>query len=75
MSQKQTVLDHLLAGKTLTPMKARQVYRIERLAARIFELKKEGHNIVCTVKTDEAGKDYAEYRIQTRDRFGRKKAA
>lgn len=75
MSQRQTVLDHLLAGKSLTPMKARQVYRIERLAARIFELKKAGHNIITTIRVDEAGKEYAEYRILTRDRFGRKKAA
>jgi hypothetical protein len=75
VSQKQIVLDHLLAGKTLTPLKARAVYRIERLAARIFELKKAGHNIVCTVKLDESGREYAEYRMLTRDRFGRKKAA
>lgn len=75
MSQKQTVLDHLLAGKTLTPLKARAVFRIERLAARIHELKKDGVNITTTVKTDESGRDYAEYRILTRDRFGRKKAA
>jgi hypothetical protein len=75
VSQRQTVLDHLLAGKTLTPLKARAVYRIERLAARIFELKKAGHNIVTSVKIDESGREYAEYRIQTRDRFGKKKAA
>lgn len=75
MSQNQTVLDHLLAGKTLTPAKARQVYQIERLAARVFDLKKAGHNIITTVREDERGREYAEYRIQTRDRFGKKKAA
>lgn len=75
MSQNQTVLNHLLAGKTLTPAKARQVYQIERLAARIFDLKARGHNIQTTLKVDERGREYAEYRMLTRDRFGRKKAA
>jgi hypothetical protein len=75
VSQNETVLNHLLAGKSLTPAKARQVYQIERLAARIFDLKAQGHNITTTVRTDERGRDYAEYRILTRDRFGRKKAA
>lgn len=72
-SQKDVLLKHLLAGKTITPMKAMMVYGIGRLAARIRELREEGHNIVTALKEDERGHQYAEYRIQVRDRFGRKK--
>jgi hypothetical protein len=74
-SQKQILLDHMLAGKSITPMKAMMVYGIGRLSARIRDLREEGHNVVTTIRTDERGHDYAEYRIQVRDRFGRKKSA
>jgi hypothetical protein len=73
MSQKETLLKHLLAGKTITPLKAMMVYGIGRLAARVRDLREEGHNIVTTIQQDERGHDYAEYRLQVRDRFGRKK--
>lgn len=74
-SQKQLLLEHLLAGKTITPIKALMVYGIHRLAARIRDLREEGHNIVTTRRTDECGHDYAEYRLVLRDRFGRRKSA
>jgi hypothetical protein len=74
-SQTQTLLEHMLAGKTITPMKAMMVYGVHRLAARIRDLRDAGHNIVTDLKEDESGRQYAEYRIQVRDRFGRKKSA
>lgn len=74
MSQKEILLKHLVAGKTITPLKAMMVYGVGRLASRIRELREEGHNIVTTIHKDERGHDYAEYRLQVRDRFGRKKS-
>lgn len=75
MSQKQTVLEHLLKGKALTQLKAMHVYKIMRLASRIEELRDEGHDIVTTMRVDEAGASYAEYSLKVRDRFGRPKKA
>lgn len=74
-TQKEDVLKHLTAGKTITPAKALTVYGITRLAARIYELKRDGHDIISRLKEDEKGRAYAEYRLSIRDRFGRRKAA
>lgn len=64
MTQKETILDHLLAGKTLTQLKAMHVYKIMRLASRIEELRRDGHDIITTMKVDEAGSSYAEYSLK-----------
>jgi hypothetical protein len=74
-SQNELILDHFLSGKTLTPMKALHVYGCTRLAARVYELKRRGHDIQAEYKVDEMGRGYAEYRLALRDRFGRRKAA
>ena len=73
MTQNEALVEHLLLGKTITPAKARQVYGIDRLAARIFELKARGHKIITTVRRDERGKQFGEYRLRTLDRFGKPK--
>lgn len=73
MNQKQKILEHLLQGKTLTQLKATHVYKCMRLASRIDELRKEGHNIITTTRYDETGSSYAEYSLKARDRFGRPK--
>jgi hypothetical protein len=74
-SQNELILEHLLKGKTITPLKALHVYKCSRLAARIYELKRRGHDIQAEYKVDETGTGYAEYRLALRDRFGRRKAA
>jgi hypothetical protein len=63
--QSDRILSHLLAGKSITQLEAFGVYRIFRLAARIHELKSKGHKIVTTMRIDETGKQYAEYRLAT----------
>lgn len=50
-SQKKIVLDHLLNNDSITSIEAIEKYRITRLSDRIFNLRKEGHNIVTTMVT------------------------
>lgn len=74
MSQNEKVLQHLLAGRTISPLEAKGVYNIDRLAARIFELKTRGHDIETINRKDPVGKPYAEYRLVTRRRNGTRMA-
>jgi hypothetical protein len=62
-SQKSQVLSHLKHHGPLTPLRALGVYGIYRLAARVYELKQEGHNIETLIHSDPKGKTYAEYRL------------
>jgi len=48
MNQTTKVLNYLSAGRTLTSKQARARFGIQRLSARILELKQEGHNIEAT---------------------------
>jgi hypothetical protein len=64
-SKKDLILAYLQRNGTITPDEARIYCRkCERLAARISELRAEGHNIVTDHK-DAAGKpvNYAIYRL------------
>lgn len=63
-SQCDRIVKFLASGNTLTPLKARQLFGAERLAARILEIKQAGHKIVSTTKTDLNGKVYAEYSLR-----------
>ncbi|MCE7856899.1 MAG: hypothetical protein DYG97_10195 [Ignavibacteria bacterium CHB3] len=45
MSQKQAILEYLLSGKSITPLEALDLFKCFRLGARIWDLKKEGHDI------------------------------
>lgn len=63
MCQKQTILKHLRDMGTISPLEARHVYGIERLAARIAEMRQEGYRITAVLKRDPMGKRYAEYRL------------
>ena len=44
-SQCGKILDHLRAGKTITPLEALELCGSLRLGARIFDLKADGHPI------------------------------
>ena len=46
MSQKQKILEHLQAGKDLSPPSALHLFGCLRLGARILELRRAGHRIV-----------------------------
>lgn len=59
--QARTILAHLEAGKTITPMKALNVYSIYRLSDAIFKIRESGHNVITINCKDENGKKYAKY--------------
>ena len=44
-AQNAQILAHLEAGKTITWLDALQDFRCSRLAARVYDLKQEGHKI------------------------------
>ena len=62
-SQNARILKHLKLGKTISPLEAMGVFGVYRLAARIFELRQDGHEIVKTIKDDGQGRTYAEYSL------------
>lgn len=45
MTQAKRVLDYLESGNTITTLNAFNELGITRLAARIYELKEEGHDV------------------------------
>lgn len=45
MTQTQRILIYLKTGKSLTPLEALQKFGCLRLAARIADLRKDGHTI------------------------------
>lgn len=61
MSQRDTIVTHLQKHGSISPLEARHVYGIERLASRIDELRQNGHSIETRQKRDPRGKRYAEY--------------
>lgn len=65
-SKKQLILDYLRKHGTITPDEARICCRkCERLAARISELRMEGHNIVTLDKDSEGNRvNYAIYKLE-----------
>lgn len=69
-SQHARVREHLLSGKSLTPLEALRLYGCMRLAAIVLRLrKKERLNIVCEMMsetTDEGAKQWARYYLDTR---------
>ena len=66
MTQNEMILSHLLEGKTITPAQAFTDFGCLRLAGRIFELRKEGHNIL-TFNTHNNGKTFATYKLKEAD--------
>lgn len=65
MTQTQMILRDLKRGKAITPIDALREYQCFRLAARVAELRNDGHDII----TDEIvrdGKRYASYRLNSK---------
>ena len=62
MTQSNMILKFLEAGNTLTPMEALSMMGVFRLAARIDELRKKGHNIL-TEEVSQNGKIFARYHL------------
>lgn len=65
-SQKQLVLEYLQKHGTITPDEAQaHCKRCHRLAARISELRADGHNIVTDNKNADGNTvNYAIYRLE-----------
>jgi hypothetical protein len=63
MTQNDTLLNHMLTGRSISPLEALGLYGVFRLAARVFELKGMGVDIQKVTKVDINGKQYAEYSI------------
>lgn len=68
VSQKEQILSYLhqidpVTGKRrgLSPLEAIGLFRIFRLAARIEELRSDGHKIESLIKRDTTGKVYCRY--------------
>lgn len=51
VSQKQMVLDYIRDFGSITPIDAFRGLGVTRLAAKVFELKKDGHDIDKVIET------------------------
>lgn len=58
-SQKESILNYLQSGKSLSPLEALNMFNCLRLGARISDLRKEGYKIQTTY--NKKGKRYAKY--------------
>ena len=61
MSQSQKILKHLSSGRSLSPLQALGLFGCYRLAGRIYDLKRAGHQIETIIKSDDQGRTYASY--------------
>ena len=61
MTQEQSILRHLLEGRTLTPLNALNLYGTMRLAARVHNLKAAGHDIKAQIIKLPSGKHICRY--------------
>jgi len=61
MTQKQTVLKHLMKYGTISPLEAQSNYNIWRLAAVVHKLKKAGIEITSELRKAPSGAKYAVY--------------
>lgn len=62
MSQSTRILAHLKAGESITPLQALEKFGCMRLAARIANLRDDGH-VIATEKVTHNGKTFARYRL------------
>jgi len=60
-SQNEAILQHLKKGKKITPLDALEKFGCFRLAARISDLRKDGH-IISTENVNKDGKTFASYK-------------
>lgn len=61
-SQKERILEHLLSGKSISPLEALNLYGSLRLGARIADIRSEGYIVYMEmVKDPKTGKRYAQY--------------
>jgi len=63
MTQTETILAHLQSGGSITPIDALRDYGCFRLAARIKEIRDEGHPVEMVWETD-GEKRWARYSLK-----------
>ena len=51
ISQDKLIINYLKSGESLTPLDALKMFNCFRLGARIFDLKKNGHDIITKITT------------------------
>ena len=66
MTQTQAILQDLKDGIVLSPIEAMHTHGGMRLAARINDLRRDGHRIE-TMTLNDQGKSYAAYRLKPED--------
>jgi hypothetical protein len=64
-NQAAQILSHLEHGRSLTAMDALNLFGCFRLAARVHELRAQGHHIEERVVVTPGGKRVAEYTLNT----------
>lgn len=64
MTQCQQVLDHLRRKGSITQKEAAQEYQIYRLAARIYDLRQDGHEIEKKMEKGKGDSMYARYYLK-----------
>lgn len=64
MTQCEQVLRHLRQEGSITQREAARRYEIYRLAARIYDLRRQGHQIEKEMETSDDGKQYARYYLK-----------
>jgi len=61
MTQCEQILRHLREEGSITQREAAQRYGIYRLAARIYDLRRDGHDIEKELESGEGRTQYARY--------------
>ena len=62
-SQSENILAHLIEGYAITPLDALEQYGCFRLAALIYNLRKDGYDIKTNKVSNKYGKTFASYRL------------
>lgn len=63
-SQEVKIMFYMLQGNKITPLEALQRFQCERLAARIADIKKRGHDVKSEFVTLPSGKRVKQYWIE-----------
>jgi hypothetical protein len=58
MSQKQSILNYLQQGKSITPLEAFDLFKCMRLGARIWDLKQAGYDVKEELVHDQRSKKH-----------------
>lgn len=63
-SQCQEILLYMRSHGSISQVEAVSVFGCYRLSARIFDLKKQGHNIICDREANVGAGYHARYRLE-----------